>query len=79
VQWYDILRERSSISRNYSATNRSDTWTNAIHSYMMVHFIYRFNLVGNKEARQAGFGGGGFGGGFGGGWGGGGGGRGGRF
>ena len=58
VQWYDILRERSSISRNYSATNRSDTWTNAIHSYVMVHLIYRFNLVGNKEARAAGFNGG---------------------
>ena len=64
VQWYDILRERSSINRNYSATNRSDTWTNAIHSYVMVHFIYRFNLMGNKEARQAGFGGGGPGGGM---------------
>ena len=25
VQWYDILRQRSSISRSYSATNRSDT------------------------------------------------------
>ena len=58
VQWYDILRQRSSISRNYSATNRSDTWTNAIHSYVMVRFIYRFNLMGNKEARAAGFGGG---------------------
>ena len=67
VQWYDILRERSSISRNYSATNRSDTWTNAIHSYVMVHFIYRFNLMGNKEARQAGFNGGGGPGGWGGG------------
>ena len=74
VQWYDILRQRSSISRNYSATNRSDTWTNAIHSYVMVHLIYRFNLMGNKEARAAGFNGGGpggFGGGRGGGWGGG--------
>ena len=81
VQWYDILRERSSISRNYSATNRSDTWTNAIHSYVMVHLIYRFNLLGNKEARAAGFNGGGPGGWGGGrGWGGGGGGgRGGRF
>lgn len=58
VQWYDILRERSSISRNISATNRSDTWTNAIHSYVMVHLIYRFNLIGNKEARAAGFNGG---------------------
>ena len=79
VQWYDILRERSSINRNYSATNRSDTWTNAIHSYVMVHFIYRFNLLGNKETRQAGWGGqggpGGWGGGGRGGWGGGGGGR----
>ena len=73
VQWNDILRERSSISRNYSATNRSDTWTNAIHSYVMVHLIYRFNLVGNKEARAAGFNGGGGdrGGRGGGGWGGG--------
>ncbi len=78
VQWYDILRNRSSINRNYSATNRSDTWTNAIHSYVMVHLIYRFNLVGDKETRAAGFGGGqgGWGGGRGG-WGGGG--RGGRF
>jgi hypothetical protein len=77
VQWFDILKQRSSISRNYSATNRSDTWTNAIHSYVMVHLIYRFNLVGDKETRAAGFNGGGnWGGGrggFGGGWGGGGG------
>ena len=58
VQWYDILKQRSSISRNVSATNRSDTWTNAIHSYVMVHLIYRFNLIGNKEARAAGFNGG---------------------
>ena len=64
VQWFDILRQRSSISRNYSATSRSDTWTNAIHSYVMAHFIYRFNLMGNKEARQSGWGGGGPGGGM---------------
>ena len=78
VQWYDILRNRSSISRSLSATNRSDTWTNAIHSYVMVHFIYRFNLLGDKEARAAGFGGAGMGG-HGGRGGYGGGGRGGRF
>lgn len=78
VQWYDILRNRSSISRSLSATSRSDTWTNAIHSYVMVHIIYRFNLLGDKEARAAGFGGMGMGGQGGrGGYGGGG--RGGRF
>lgn len=79
VQWYDILKERSNISRNISATMRTNTWTNAINSYVMVHFIYRLNLLGNKETRaNGGFGGdrggwgggrGGFGGG--GGWGGG--------
>lgn len=64
VQWYDILKQRSSINRNISATSRTDTWNNAIHSYVMVHFIYRFNLMGNKDARANGFGGpGGWGGG----------------
>ena len=67
VQWYDILRQRSNISRNISATMRSDSWNRAIHSYVMVHVIYQLNLFGNKDAR-GGFGGpGGFGGrGFGG-------------
>ena len=60
VQWYDILRQRSNISRNISAIMRSDTWTNAINSYVMVHVIYSLNLLGNKEARgqmPGGFGG----------------------
>ena len=56
VQWYDILRQRSSISRSISATMRSDTWTRAIHSYVMVHFIYRLNLMGGRQARSEGFG-----------------------
>ena len=53
VQWYDILQQRSNVSRAISATMRSDTWTNAINSYVMVHLIYTLNLVGNKEARDA--------------------------
>lgn len=57
VQWYDILRERSSISRAISATMRSDSWTNAIHSYVMVHLIYKLNLMGSRGARMEGFGG----------------------
>ena len=51
VQWYDILQQRSNISRAISATMRSDTWTNAINSYVMVHVIYSLNLLGNKDAR----------------------------
>ncbi len=79
VQWFDILKERSNISRNISATMRSDSWSNAIHSYLMVHFIYKLNLLGNRDARANGFHGGPGGpGGHRGGWGGPGGGRG-RF
>lgn len=51
VQWFDILRQRSNISRTLSALERRDTWTNAINSYVMVHFIYRLNLMGGKEGR----------------------------
>ncbi len=73
VQWYDILRERSNISRNISATMRSDSWNRAIHSYVMFHVIYQLNLLGNKDARANGMrapGGGPGGGRPGGGWGG---------
>lgn len=60
VEWNDILHQRSNVSRAISEFARTDTYTNNINSYFMVHFIYRLNLMGNKEARAAG--GGGFGG-----------------
>ena len=44
IQFYDILQKQSNISRTLSATQRSDTWTNAINSYFMVHFIYKLNV-----------------------------------
>ena len=52
VEWFDILRNRSNISRSIDATRRSDSWSNAINSYFMVHAIYQLNLLGNKEARM---------------------------
>ena len=52
LHMYDILRQRSNISRVISAYSRRDTETNSINSYFMVHFIYRLNLFGSKEARQ---------------------------
>lgn len=80
---YDILQERSNVSRQVSATMRSDTYNNTISNYFMATFIYRLQMFGDKEARQSmrgrgGFSGGmggmgGMGGGFGGGMGGGGG------
>lgn len=62
VQFYDILRNQSNISRTISAAMRQDTEYNAIYSYCMVHFIYRLNLFGGKGGpgaapRGPGFGG----------------------
>lgn len=93
VEWNDILHQRSNVSRMITEMQRSDTYTNTINSYFMVHLIYRLNLLGNREARNMmrgfggfggfgggrGMGGGGFGGGMGGGGGFGGGMGGGRF
>ena len=63
LEWYDILGQRSNISRVISATQRSDSWTNSIYSYGMLRVTYTLNLMGSREAR-AGFDmpGGGFGG-----------------
>ncbi len=54
IQAYDILGQRSNISRNISALSRSDTETNAIYSYVMAHFIYRFNMFGGKNTNNRG-------------------------
>ena len=44
IQFYDILHQQSNVSRSLTATQRSDSWTNAINSYFMVHFIYKLNI-----------------------------------
>ena len=73
---YDILHQRSTISRSMSATSRSDVETKNITSYFMATLTYRLSLMGDRNSRQqlrgrggmGGFGGGmgGFGGGMGG-------------
>ena len=52
VQFYDILRNQSNVSRAISAAMRSDTEYNGVFSYCMVHFIYRLNLFGGKAGGQ---------------------------
>ena len=53
IQFYDILREQSSISRSISAYQRTDSWTYGIHSYCMVHFIYKLNIFGGKKTEAS--------------------------
>ncbi|MDR1004731.1 MAG: TonB-dependent receptor [Prevotellaceae bacterium] len=52
LEWNDILAQQSNIMRSFSSTNRQVTIYNSINSYVMVHFIYRLNIFGSKEARQ---------------------------
>ena len=52
LQFYDILNNQSNFSRSVDAMQRSDTEYNSIHSYAMLHVIYRLNLFGNKEMRN---------------------------
>lgn len=51
-EMYDILKQQSNISRSLTADGRSVSQYNGINSYCMLHFIYRLNIFGNKEARQ---------------------------
>jgi hypothetical protein len=52
LQLFDILHNQSNFSRTISAMMRSDTQSNNINSYGMLHVIYRINMFGGKNARQ---------------------------
>ena len=63
---YDILHQRSTVSRSMSATSRTDTENKSITSYFMATLTYRLSLMGDRNSRQQLRGRGGFGGGMGG-------------
>lgn len=48
---YDILQQRSNISRNVSSNFIRDTTTNTLTSYFIVHFVYRFNVFKGGGSR----------------------------
>ena len=64
LEWNDILKEQSNISRSLTSDGRSVYTYNGVNSYGMVRVIYRMNIFGSKEARdkmqmnRGGFGGG---------------------
>lgn len=51
LQMFDILHQMSNISRSINAQMRSDSWSNGINSYFMLHFIYRLNVFGGMGGR----------------------------
>ena len=54
VQFYDILHQQSNVSRSLTAAMRQDTWSNAINSYFMVHFIYKLNIFPGGSKKKSG-------------------------
>ena len=50
LQFYDILRQQSNLSRVINAVSRTDTEYNSINSYIMLRATYRLNLFGCKNA-----------------------------
>jgi len=52
LQWNDVLGQQSNISRTISAMSMSDSRTNAIYSYGMIHIIYKLNIFGGKRGGQ---------------------------
>ena len=52
LEWNDILKEQSNITRSYSSSGSSVYTYNGVNSYGMVRAIYRFNIFGSKEARE---------------------------
>lgn len=54
LQLYDILHEQSNISRSISAIMRSDSQSNAIYQYGLIHVIYKINSMGGSEMRKKG-------------------------
>lgn len=51
-EMYDILHRQSNITRSLTSSGRSVYTFNGVNSYCMLHFIYRFNIFGSKEARD---------------------------
>ena len=54
LQWYDILHEQSTFSRNVNANGWTDREVNTITSYAMIHVSYRLNFFGGRNGRGEG-------------------------
>ena len=52
LEWNDILKEQSNISRSLTSSGRSIYTYNGVNSYGMIRAIYRLNIFGSKEARE---------------------------
>ncbi len=52
LQAFDILQQRSNVSRQISTNGRSDSENKFISSYYMLRFAYRLNKIGGRRQQQ---------------------------
>lgn len=52
IQFFDILKQRSNLSRSISASMRQDTEYNEITNFFMVHFVYKLNTFGGNDKKD---------------------------
>lgn len=53
LEMYDLLKNKSNITRSLTDAMRSVYQYNSINSYFMLHFIYKLNIFGDKQTRNA--------------------------
>ena len=49
LEAFDLLGQQSEITRSLTALARTDSWTNMLNQYVMLHAIYRLNLFGGAK------------------------------
>lgn len=49
LEAFDILNQQNNISRTLTALMRTDTWSNSLNTYVMLHAIYKLNLFGGAK------------------------------
>jgi hypothetical protein len=49
LEAFDLLGQQSEITRSLTALARTDTWTNMLNQYVMLHAIYRLNIFGGAK------------------------------
>jgi hypothetical protein len=50
IDGYDLLAQRSNITRIIDAQGRTETYTNSLPRYVLFHFIYRFTKLPQKNS-----------------------------
>ena len=46
---FDLLNQLSNITQTMNAQGRTETWTNTLHRYVLLHAVYRLNRQPKKK------------------------------